>query len=78
MSDIPFISNIVRNAAGNTDALKQPRFFNMSPGISGKINGRWMLVPVELLPMELFKERKRSAQKRSTAMWISACCQSKT
>ena len=29
MSDIPFISNIVRNAAGNTDALKQPRFFNM-------------------------------------------------
>ena len=64
ISDILSISNIVRNAAGNTDVLKQPRFFNMSASISGKINGRWMHVPVGLLSMELFKERKLSAQKR--------------
>ena len=41
MSDIPFISNIVRNVAGNTDVLKHPRFFNMSASISGKI--KWSL-----------------------------------
>ena len=58
ISDIPFISNIVRNAAGNIGALKHPRFFNMSASISVKINGRWMFVSVGLLPTELCQREK--------------------